>query len=464
RVSAVCQEYFNAHDYFDYHKEVTMLFTLVEQYTGLIEIFDMEEDFDLDGKMISALLRKPGSDFKGNQLNLKQLKICLTLNRSDIARDKIFLENKKWKKGDLNDFMYQALMDDRHEFVKLLLEQGFSLENFLTVYVLERLYNDQIKRLNSKVAIFHQLWEQQKHRSVKKVRLRDVGKVIKVLVGDFYQPLYTKKEFDEKTSRRGENRQRRGGRRCQHRHRRWPGGSSDLAVQSRICKMLTERQLSPSPPPVSSHEEHERQGSGSDDGQQPGDGHGAAAEPLRRSPCRTAKHATTTKRGGGGFVATKERRVAGSFNSWEQRAEVAAGDTGAARQGAADLVPAGGKLQMTELFWAMEKEPVAAALLSSKILKAMVSRTDDFTDKEDFLRDAELFENRAWGVLDQCYREDESRAQLLINRELTFYGDSSCIYLAAEAKTIKFMAHPCCQDFLTSTWMGKISTKNSFYK
>uniref|UniRef100_A0A1I8JQF4 Ion_trans domain-containing protein n=1 Tax=Macrostomum lignano TaxID=282301 RepID=A0A1I8JQF4_9PLAT len=100
-----------------------------------------------------------------------------------------------------------------------------------------------------------------------------------------------------------------------------------------------------------------------------------------------------------------------------------------------------GKLQMTELFWAMEKEPVAAALLSSKILKAM--RTDDFTDKEDFLRDAELFENRAWGVLDQCYRDDESRAQLLINRELTFYGDSSCIYLAAEAKTIKRKVKKC---------------------
>uniref|UniRef100_A0A1I8HSQ2 LSDAT_euk domain-containing protein n=1 Tax=Macrostomum lignano TaxID=282301 RepID=A0A1I8HSQ2_9PLAT len=427
-VSAVCQEYFNAHDYFDYQREVTMLFTLVEQYTGLIEIFDMEEDFDLDGKMISALLRSAGSDFKGNQLNLKQLKICLTLNRSDIARDKIFLENKKWKKGDLNDFMYQALMDDRHEFVKLLLEQGFSLENFLTVYVLERLYNDQIKRLNSKVAIFHQLWEQQKHR-----------------------------EFDEKL--RGEAKTDNGG----------AGGAVNIGIDGSggSVKDLQNADRAPAvsvSPTVSSHEEHERQGSGSDGYDNPV--MDTALEAAAAESMPTANTATTaTKRGGGGFGGNK-----GAKSRWirlirgeqrELRSQLVTLDRPARELLIWSLLV--GKLQMTELFWAMEKEPVAAALLSSKILKAMVSRTDDFTDKEDFLRDAELFENRAWGVLDQCYREDESRAQLLINRELTFYGDSSCIYLAAEAKTIKFMAHPCCQDFLTSTWMGKISTKNSFY-
>lgn len=52
-----------------------------------------------------------------------------------------------FQKGDLNDYMYQALMQDRHEFVKLFLEQGFSLEEFLTVYTLEKLYTDQLKRL-----------------------------------------------------------------------------------------------------------------------------------------------------------------------------------------------------------------------------------------------------------------------------------------------------------------------------
>lgn len=43
--------------------------------------------------------------------------------------------------------MYQALMSDRHDFVKIFLEQGFSLEEFLTVYMLERLYTDQLKSM-----------------------------------------------------------------------------------------------------------------------------------------------------------------------------------------------------------------------------------------------------------------------------------------------------------------------------
>lgn len=38
-------------------------------------------------------------------------------------------------------------MGDRHDFVKIFLEQGFSLEEFLTVYMLERLYTDQLKNM-----------------------------------------------------------------------------------------------------------------------------------------------------------------------------------------------------------------------------------------------------------------------------------------------------------------------------
>ncbi|KAL3314910.1 Transient receptor putative cation channel subfamily M member 2, partial [Cichlidogyrus casuarinus] len=71
------------------------------------------------------------------------------------------------------------------------------------------------------------------------------------------------------------------------------------------------------------------------------------------------------------------------------------------------------------------------------------------------------FQEKAEGVLNECYREDEHRAQLIINHELLYYGRSSVIKLAAEGQSIKFMAHPCCQDFLTNTWNGQLSTKNS---
>ncbi|KAF8570300.1 hypothetical protein P879_04457 [Paragonimus westermani] len=123
-----------------------------------------------------------------------------------------------------------------------------------------------------------------------------------------------------------------------------------------------------------------------------------------------------------------------------------------------------GKLRMAELFWTMEKEPIAGALLASILLTSLGSKTDDFTDKEDYRSFAKIFQERAEGVLNECYREDEHRTQLIINHELMYYGRSSVIKLAAEGQSIKFMAHPCCQDFLTNTWSGNLSTKNSVFR
>ncbi|VDL93549.1 unnamed protein product [Schistocephalus solidus] len=168
-------------DYYNFAEEVSMLAEIITDYVSLVLVFDMEEDSDLDGYMISSLLASAGTTTPPDQLNLEQLEITLTLNRADIAREKIFLENKRWKKGHLNDYMYQALMSDRHDFVKIFLEQGFSLEEFLTVYMLEKLYTDQLKSMQAA-----------------KVTLRDVGKIIKSLVGDFYHPLYLSKEFQAK--------------------------------------------------------------------------------------------------------------------------------------------------------------------------------------------------------------------------------------------------------------------------
>ena len=72
-----------------------------------------------------------------------------------------------------------------------------------------------------------------------------------------------------------------------------------------------------------------------------------------------------------------------------------------------------------------------------------------------------LFETQAEGILTECYRENEIRAQSLINRELKNYGISSCIILSAQGESIRFMAHPCCQEFLTNIWLGKLSAKMS---
>ncbi|TGZ68328.1 hypothetical protein CRM22_004304 [Opisthorchis felineus] len=671
RIESIIEEFLgDMHpDYTSYTEEVNMLCEIINDYSNLVTVFDMEEDSDLDGYVISSLLASAGSIVASDQINLEQLEITLTLNRADIAREKIFLENKKWRKGQLNDYMYQALMSDRHDFVKLFLEQGFSLEEFLTVYMLEKLYTDQLKNMNSKVAIFNKMWEYNRsHRQSSKVALRDVGKVIKALVGDFYHPLYLSKEFHAKlmpekrleepavrvTSRRGATSGEPGrpdeddlddkgdangtSEKLDLEERYNQQGiprssttvttvSGDILLPAKSPKRsVVQRDQSlrrtsrahrrgRSPPPYegttlrqNAYARPSRNGS-QKRGQQndpryarrrpsldnmhdipiPGQplvynaivpavnrsvaGYGGTAYtsfgpghfritgraplaydasvessgiaiPLNRTadeniyvsrdniheqPIRPfappahsdvssftigIRSAGTFERGGlrgcWRWVTSCCVRILGrsspknlaetaiehqdgmkgrEFTTLRAMAALAAATAVTAVADPSKAPHTGtqepdeeqtkaiqldrparelliwsilvGKLRMAELFWTMEKEPIAAALLASILLSSLGNKTDDFTDKEDYRSFAKNFQERAEGVLNECYREDEHRTQLIINHELMYYGRSSVIKLAAEGQSIKFMAHPCCQDFLTNTWNGNLSTKNS---
>ncbi|CAH8818800.1 unnamed protein product, partial [Schistosoma curassoni] len=643
-------------DYTNYTDEVNMLCEIINDYTNLVSVFDMEEDSDLDGYVISSLLASAGTTVTTDQINLEQLEITLTLNRADIAREKIFLENKKWKKGQLNDYMYQALMSDRHDFVKLFLEQGFSLEDFLTIYMLEKLYTDQLKNLNSKVAIFNKMWEYNRSHRTSKVALRDVGKVIKALVGDFYHPLYLSKEFQAKLM---PEKRLEGADICQrllgsHKLRNSQDNShlssSSSSINNNnhnhngaICprtlglrdsvrfidygedydymnlhNVHTSSLPSAPPPPATttttiedigfrnpaflecdkygSRNKHGRRSSSQTNEHDmliPGQpliynatvtnvsrsGHGsrgpytslgpghfriAGKAPLAydttsmgtTTPIQSPKPAindtlqfsfdnehvqrnsvlispiqneksikpvlfedeannkpsrscfmsciqkissfcsrlfrcnTDSKKSNKSLNVSQEPSgIKGpkEFATLRAMAALAAATAATAVADPTKTSPGDeeqtksiqldrparelliwsilvGKLRMAELFWTMEKEPIAAALLASILLTSLGNKTDDFTDKEDYRSFAKNFQERAEGVLNECYREDEHRTQLIINHELIYYGRSSVIKLAAEGQSIKFMAHPCCQDFLTNTWSGNLSTKNSVFR
>ncbi len=43
-------------DYYNFSEEVAMLAEIITDYVALVLVFDMEEDSDLDGYMISSLL------------------------------------------------------------------------------------------------------------------------------------------------------------------------------------------------------------------------------------------------------------------------------------------------------------------------------------------------------------------------------------------------------------------------
>ncbi|KAH0628259.1 hypothetical protein JD844_009165 [Phrynosoma platyrhinos] len=107
------------------------------EYRDSITIFDAEsEDHqDIDLAILTALL-------KGTNMSAPdQLNLALAWNRLDIAKRHILVYGQHWKVGSLEQAMLDALVMDRVEFVKLLIEYGVNLHRFLTIARLEELYN-----------------------------------------------------------------------------------------------------------------------------------------------------------------------------------------------------------------------------------------------------------------------------------------------------------------------------------
>ncbi|XP_071516413.1 transient receptor potential cation channel trpm isoform X2 [Panulirus ornatus] len=153
----------------------------------LITVFRLKEGSELDQSILSALLH-------AQRLNPpEQLSLALTWNRVDIARSHVFNEDVEWSQGSLEQAMMDALVNDRIEFVKLLLEQGVTMNKFLSIQRLEELYNSKSGPSNTLRYII---------RDVKKnvprdyrYTLIDIGLVINKLMGGAYRAFYTRKKF-----------------------------------------------------------------------------------------------------------------------------------------------------------------------------------------------------------------------------------------------------------------------------
>ncbi|XP_034025901.1 transient receptor potential cation channel subfamily M member 3 isoform X4 [Thalassophryne amazonica] len=156
----------------------------------LITVFRMgsEDHQDIDLAILTALLKG------ANASAPDQLSLALAWNRVDIARSQIFIYGQQWPVGSLEQAMLDALVLDRVDFVKLLIENGVSMHRFLTLSRLEELYNTRHGPSNT---LYHLV------RDVKKgnlppdyrISLIDIGLVIEYLMGGAYRCNYTRKRF-----------------------------------------------------------------------------------------------------------------------------------------------------------------------------------------------------------------------------------------------------------------------------
>lgn len=144
-----------------------------------ITIFRMDEDgIDIDIAILKALLKAQHASAAD------QLSLALIWNRADIASTEIFKEDQKWKMKSLEDAMMDALVNNRVEFVKLLLENGVSMSRFLTTTRLEELYKARWR--SSSNAVLRQLIGNGKI-DTDHFDLSDVDNVIRRLLGIAYK-------------------------------------------------------------------------------------------------------------------------------------------------------------------------------------------------------------------------------------------------------------------------------------
>ncbi|KAL4228805.1 Transient receptor putative cation channel subfamily M member 2 [Mactra antiquata] len=122
------------------------------------------------------------------------------------------------------------------------------------------------------------------------------------------------------------------------------------------------------------------------------------------------------------------------------------------------------KQGMAKLFWADGKDAIAAALVANSLLQALKNKTEDTELVIDIQESLDEWSNLAVGVLSECYSTDEHKAQDLLVRELSNWGDTTCMMIAVKADNKDFISQTACQQLLNSIWMGKLCLDNSTWR
>uniref|UniRef100_A0A8C6DTH7 Transient receptor potential cation channel subfamily M member 2 n=1 Tax=Moschus moschiferus TaxID=68415 RepID=A0A8C6DTH7_MOSMO len=144
---------------------------------------------DVDVAILQALLKASRSlDHFGHENWDHQLKLAVAWNRVDIAQSEIFTDERQWKPSELYPMMVAALITNKPKFVKLFLENGVQLKEFVSRATLFYLYQNL-----EPTCLFHYKLRKVlagEPECLTTALLHHVAQVLRELLGDSTQPLY----------------------------------------------------------------------------------------------------------------------------------------------------------------------------------------------------------------------------------------------------------------------------------
>ncbi|XP_053156463.1 transient receptor potential cation channel subfamily M member 6 [Hemicordylus capensis] len=386
------------------------------EHRDSITIFDAESDEhqDMDLAILTALL-------KGTNMSAPdQLNLALAWNRLDIAKKHILVYGQHWKVGSLEQAMLDALVMDRVEFVKLLIEHGVNLHRFLSISRLEELYNTKQGPTN---LLLHHLVCDVKQSTlpvVYKISLIDIGMVIEYLIGGAYQSTYTTKHFRVLYNS------------LYRKHKR---------VVSSLAPNLSARRNS-------------QMGSRSE----------SVETTLHSQFIRTAQ------------PYKYKEKTAGLHKSRKKiKDELTVSDD---QESVGFIYPYNDLLvwavlmkrqKMARFFWQHGKEAMVKAVVACKLYRAMAREAKQSNMEDDTSEELKKYSNEfgqlALDVLDNAFKQNEQMAMKLLTYELKNWSKSTCLKLAVSVGLRPFVSHTCTQMLLTDMWMGRLKMrKNSWFK
>ncbi|XP_027871107.1 transient receptor potential cation channel subfamily M member 7 isoform X1 [Xiphophorus couchianus] len=383
----------------------------------LITVFHIssEEHQDIDVAILRALLQGT------NASAFDQLVLTLAWDRVDIAKNHVFVYGQQLLVSSLEQAMLDALVMDRVDFVKLLIENGVSMHRFLTISRLEELYNTKQPPNNPTLLHLVRDVKQSNLPPNYKISLIDVGLVIEFLMGGTYRCNYTRKRFRIiYNNLHGSN--RRSGR-----HPAGPG--SHLRKNHETFSMQADKKEK------TRHNHFIK-----------------TAQPYKPKLESTAEQ--NKKRSKEEIVDIDDpetRRFPYPFN------ELLVWAVLMKRQ------------KMSLFFWQHGEENMAKALVACKLCRSMsyeAKKSDVVDDTSEELKEySNEFGTLAVDLLEQSFRQDETMAMKLLTYELKNWSNSTCLKLAVSSHLRPFVAHTCTQMLLSDMWMGRLNMrKNSWYK
>jgi hypothetical protein len=116
--------------------------------------------------------------------------------------------------------------------------------------------------------------------------------------------------------------------------------------------------------------------------------------------------------------------------------------------------------KLAKILWKRTDQPICVALLCSMIYKRLSNLVHDITwTKAEMDEHSKDFAQCAIGVLDLSFTQCDLRVDDILNVRNRDLNNLNVIELAYNSENKEFLAHPCCQKWITKRFYGSINIK-----